>query len=53
MVEITKSLIDNMMEDSSKEIILDDKSVRIQNKHSKMVSGNGDLVWGKKGKPKK
>ena len=53
MVEICKTLINNMMEDSSKEIILDDKSVRIQNKHSKMVSGNGDIIWGKGGKPKK
>ncbi len=54
MVEITKRLIDNHTEDSSKEIIVDDKSVRIQNKHSKMVSGK-DLLYGddkplKKGK---
>tara|TARA_R100000329_G_C7618701_1_gene219895 strand:+ start:5483 stop:5905 length:423 start_codon:yes stop_codon:yes gene_type:complete len=53
LVEICKDLISHMMEDSSKEIILDDKSVRIQNKHSKMVSGNGDLIWGKDKKPKK
>ena len=51
MIQITKSLIETLAEDSSKEIILDDKSVRIQNKHTKMVAGK-DIVWGND-KPKK
>ena len=46
MIQIAKSLIEHMTEDSSKEIILDDKSVRIQNKHSKMVAGK-NLIYGK------
>ena len=46
LVEICKNLIEHLTEDSSKEIILDDKSVRIQNKHSKVVAGKKDLVWG-------
>ena len=45
MVQIAKELIDHLTEDNSKEIIMDDKSIRIVGKHSKVVQGK-DLVWG-------
>ena len=57
MVEICKDLIGHLTEDSSKEFIIDDKSIRVvkgkNGTHSKAVSGKADLVWGNDEKPKK
>ena len=58
LVEICKDLITHLTEDSSKEFIIDDKSIRVvkgkNGTHSKAVGGKADLVWGddipKKGK---
>ena len=50
MVEICKDLIGHLTEDSSKEFIIDDKSIRVvkgkNGTHSKAVGGKADLVWG-------
>ena len=57
MVEICKDLIGHLTEDSSKEFIIDDKSIRVvkgkNGTHSKAVSGKADLIWGNDEKPKK
>ncbi len=48
LVTIAKELVTHITEsnEGSKEIIMDDKSIRIQGKDSKIVQGK-DLVWGK------
>jgi len=50
LVEICKDLITHLTEDSSKEFIIDDKSIRVvkgkNGIHSKAVAGKADLVWG-------
>ena len=57
LVEICKDLITHLTEDSSKEFIIDDKSIRVvkgkNGNHSKAVGGKADLVWGNDEKPKK
>ena len=57
LVEICKDLIGHLTEDSSKEFIIDDKSIRVvkgkNGNHSKAVGGKADLVWGNDEKPKK
>ena len=57
MVEICKDLIGHLTEDSSKEFIIDDKSIRVvkgkNGTHSKAVGGKADLIWGNDEKPKK
>ena len=57
LVEICKDLITHLTEDSSKEFIIDDKSIRVvkgkNGNHSKAVSGKADLVWGDDFKPRK
>ena len=57
LVEICKNLIDHLTEDSSKEFIIDDKSIRVvkgQNGiRSTAVGGKSDLVWGNDPKPKR
>ena len=57
LVEICKDLIGHLTEDSSKEFIIDDKSIRVvkgkNGNHSKAVGGKADLVWGDDEKPKK
>ena len=56
LVEICKDLITHLTEDSSKEFIIDDKSIRVVKgknwNHSKAVSGKADLVWGNDEIPK-
>ena len=54
MLQIARELISHLTEDSSKEIIMDDKSIRIVGKNSKVVQGK-NLIYGndkhlKKGK---
>tara|TARA_R100000458_G_C8119440_1_gene138925 strand:+ start:70 stop:480 length:411 start_codon:yes stop_codon:yes gene_type:complete len=48
LVSIAKELVTHITDanEGSKEIIMDDKSIRIQGKDSKIVQGK-DLVWGK------
>lgn len=46
MVTIAKELIKHITDDGAKEMIMDDKSIRIIGKDSKMVQGK-DIVWGK------
>ena len=50
LVEICKNLIDHLTEDSSKEFIIDDKSIRVVKgsggTKSTAVGGKSDLVWG-------
>ena len=57
LVEICKDLITHLTEDSSKEFIIDDKSIRVvkgkNGNHSKAVGGKADLIWGNDEKPKK
>ena len=57
MVEICKDLIGHLTEDSSKEFIIDDKSIRVvkgkNGTHSKAVGGKADLIWGDDVKPKR
>tara|TARA_R100001594_G_scaffold121595_2_gene157508 strand:- start:433 stop:846 length:414 start_codon:yes stop_codon:yes gene_type:complete len=51
LVSIAKELVQHLTEsnEGSKEIIMDDKSIRIQGKDSKIVQGK-DLIYGKDGK---
>ena len=57
LVEICKDLIGHLTEDSSKEFIIDDKSIRVvkgrNGTHSSAVGNKADLVWGNDEKPKK
>ena len=57
VVEICKNLIDHLTEDSSKEFIIDDKSIRVvkgsNGTSSRAVGGKADLVWGDDSKPNK
>ena len=57
LVEICKDLITHLTEDSSKEFIIDDKSIRVvkgkNGNHSKAVGGKSDLVWGNDDKIKR
>ena len=45
MLQISRELISHLTEDSSKEIIMDDKSIRIVGKNSKVVQGK-NLIYG-------
>ena len=57
VVEICKNLIDHLTEDSSKEFIIDDKSIRVvkgsNGTKSTAVGNKADLVWGDDSKPTK
>jgi Na+-transporting methylmalonyl-CoA/oxaloacetate decarboxylase beta subunit len=52
MLQIARELISHLTEDSSKEIIMDDKSIRIVGKNSKVVQGK-NLIYGNDKKLKK
>jgi len=56
LVEICKDLITHLTEDSSREFILDDKSIRVtkgSGGNETKVMGGKDIVWGDDGKKKK
>ena len=56
LVEICKDLITHLTEDSSREFILDDKSIRVTKGtggNETKVMGGKDIVWGDDGKKKK